>query len=72
MTNFEIETWIKIIQADQEAQRQGFPSAFGESEEVYISDYDEYEYCWATGDYEGQDCEMCQHKFECAGYEGEK
>ena len=41
-------------------------------EESHMNDYDEYEYCWATGDYEGQDCEMCQHKFECAGYEGEK
>ena len=33
MEKWEEEIWIKITQADQEAQKQGFPSAFGEPEE---------------------------------------
>lgn len=33
MTDFEIKTWIKIIQADQEAQRQGYLSAFWSPED---------------------------------------
>ena len=28
-----------------------------------------YDYCYATGAYEDQCCEMCPHKFDCSGYE---
>ena len=28
----------------------------------------EYERCWATGEYEDQDCELCPHNSECSGY----
>lgn len=31
---------------------------------------DPYEYCWQTGDYIDQDCEQCDHKWECSGYTG--
>jgi len=28
------------------------------------------EKCWETGEYNDEcDCEMCDHKFECSGYE---
>lgn len=31
----------------------------------------EYEKCWITGEYEGEECENCPHKHECSGYEGD-
>ena len=31
------------------------------------------DYCWQTGNYLSDcDCEMCDHKYECTGYEGEE
>lgn len=31
------------------------------------------EHCWETGEYkEGCDCEVCMHKDECSGYEGDR
>ena len=31
------------------------------------------EYCWATGNYTSEcDCEFCNHKEECSGYDGEE
>lgn len=31
------------------------------------------DYCWRTGSYLSDcDCEMCDHKYECAGYEGDE
>ncbi len=30
-----------------------------------------YDYCYRTGNYEDQYCEMCPHKCECSGYEGD-
>ena len=32
---------------------------------------DPYEYCWQTGDYIDQDCEQCEHAYECSGYTGD-
>ena len=32
---------------------------------------DMYDYCYRTGDYEDQFCELCPHKYECSGYEGD-
>lgn len=30
------------------------------------------EYCWKTGHYlTSCDCDMCDHKYDCSGYEGE-
>lgn len=29
------------------------------------------ERCWLTGNYDGCDCEFCEHKSECSGYEDE-
>ena len=38
----------------------------------YLSDFDKTENCWATGEYTDEcDCEMCEHRFECSGYEGD-
>lgn len=34
-------------------------------------DMDEYDKCYATGEYIDQDCEECPHKGECSGYEGD-
>ena len=31
----------------------------------------DYEKCYETGEYDGEYCEMCPHKFECSGYEDE-
>ena len=31
----------------------------------------DYEKCYETGEYDGEDCESCPHKFECSGYEDE-
>ena len=29
--------------------------------------------CWNTGNYTDDcDCELCSHKYECSGYEGEE
>lgn len=31
------------------------------------------ELCWQTGNYtDNCDCELCSHKYECSGYEGEE
>ena len=31
------------------------------------------EFCWQTGNYTGNcDCELCSHKYECSGYDGEE
>lgn len=27
---------------------------------------DEYEQCWETTNYTGQDCYFCDHKYECS------
>lgn len=35
---------------------------------VYNHD-DEYDYCYETGNYSDQICEICPHRFECSGYE---
>lgn len=33
-------------------------------------DYEEdYDRCWNTGSYDGEDCEWCPHKNICSGYE---
>lgn len=37
---------------------------------VPVSD-DEYKHCWETGDYFDQDCEQCEHAYECSGYTGD-
>ena len=38
----------------------------------YLSDIEQTEYCWETGEYTDEcDCEMCEHKFECSGYESD-
>lgn len=29
---------------------------------------DEYEQCWETTNYTGQDCYFCDHKYECSGF----
>lgn len=31
------------------------------------------EFCWQTGNYtDNCDCELCSHKYECSGYDGEE
>lgn len=30
---------------------------------------DQYEYCWQTGNYEDQCCDLCPHANECSGNE---
>lgn len=31
------------------------------------------EKCWETGNYtDNCDCELCPHKYECSGYDGEE
>ena len=43
-----------------------------EEAKQYFSDFEQTEHCWATGEYSDEcDCEMCEHKFECSGYEGD-
>ena len=38
----------------------------------YLLDIEQTEHCWETGEYTDKcDCEMCEHKFECSGYEGD-
>ena len=35
--------------------------------------FDFNEHCWNTGEYDDRcDCELCMHKEECSGYEGDK
>lgn len=33
--------------------------------------YDEFDYCYMTGNYEDQYCELCPHRGECSGYNGD-
>lgn len=41
-----------------------------ESIKSSISNSDNYEDCWNTGNYDDQDCNFCPHKDECSGFEG--
>lgn len=38
----------------------------------YDRDYNAYDYCWETGNYDDQICEFCPHKSECSGHEGDE
>ena len=33
---------------------------------VTYMNYEEFEYCWQTGDYTDQICELCPHREECS------
>lgn len=33
--------------------------------------FDDYDYCWVTGDYEDQCCSLCPYKNSCSGHEDE-
>lgn len=32
---------------------------------------DNYDYCYETGNYEDECCELCPHKSDCSGYTGD-
>ena len=49
-----------------------FPKEDIKEVEQYLKDVEMTEQCWETGEYKDDcDCEMCDHRFECSGYEGD-
>lgn len=34
-----------------------------------VSMVEQYEFCWHTGMYDGQECSLCPHRSECSGSE---
>ena len=44
-------------------------NAMARAEELEM--LESYDLCFGTGFYDNDDCELCPHKSECSGYEGD-